>query len=117
MCRPIPDNQEAGTGVDSNLPFPQKCAASTAAFLLFAIMHVAWFLNDEPCYDEIVTIQYLDEPTLTGFLAKVRGHSTYIQPIYFVLEYYWAQLFGSSVRWLRLPPKAHNAWHEQARLG
>lgn len=58
---------------------------------------------ESPWYDEVISLMYLDAGSLGAFLEAVRGDNSPTQPLYFVLEYTWALLFGNGYeaqRWL-----------------
>ncbi len=54
-------------------------------------------LNDQSVwYDEVVSIRHLAEPTLVQFLTTERLKDPAMVPVYFVMQYYWAKMFGPS---------------------
>lgn len=60
---------------------------------------------ESPWYDEVITLKHLDAESLSAFLGRVSEANSPTQPLYFLLEYGWAQLFGSDYRpqrWLSI---------------
>jgi hypothetical protein len=52
-------------------------------------------------YDEAVTVQFLNEPTLADFVEQVRERDKLKMPLYMVVEYGWWHVTGKSVTALR----------------
>ncbi len=55
--------------------------------------------------DEYFSMAYLDAPNLWRFLFEQRGENWEMVPLYYALQYGWAQVFGTSpeaIRWLSI---------------
>jgi 4-amino-4-deoxy-L-arabinose transferase-like glycosyltransferase len=73
------------------------------ALLLYAFTLRAWRINEESLwYDEIVSVENLDEPTFQGFLDESRAHDPPLTPFYFWLEYGVYHMAGESILALRI---------------
>ncbi|MCC6697720.1 MAG: glycosyltransferase family 39 protein [Candidatus Hydrogenedentes bacterium] len=70
---------------------------------LFAVLALAFSLRvyriqtEAMWYDEISSYAHLDAPTLSEFLTRERVNDAAMLPLYFTVEYYWANLIGDSV--------------------
>lgn len=78
--------------------------AALAAIILLALLLRTWQLaNESPWWDEIVTLEILDAPSVVEFVQLERAADPPMTPGYFVLAYYWSRLAGAStiaMRWL-----------------
>ena len=71
--------------------------------LLLAVVARLWTLSREHAwFDEIATVAFLNQSTLSAFLTEMQLNNPPVQPLYPILEYYWAQVFGQSDWALRL---------------
>jgi hypothetical protein len=70
--------------------------------LLATIIRVFYMVGESVWYDELVTTEHLDQPSLQQFLDAVQHRNSPVQPLYLVLEYYWAHYIGSSDISLRI---------------
>ena len=98
-------NETACNGTGATQP---RNAALRTCLLLAAITLIAlglrtWRLGGESAWwDEIASLQYLNAPTLADFLARERSTDPPMTPVYFVLEYGWSHIAGTSVASMRL---------------
>jgi len=78
--------------------------ASLLLILLLALFLRVYYLDQEsPWYDEVITLEHLDAPTLSAYLERVKGRNSPVQPLYLILEYGWSRVFGIepvAIRWL-----------------
>ncbi|MFP6584197.1 MAG: glycosyltransferase family 39 protein [Candidatus Hydrogenedentota bacterium] len=76
--------------------------------LLFAFAIRMWLLPQESLwYDEIATMDHLDQPTFGQFLDALRKQNPKVPPVYLGLEYYWAKFIDGgqiSLRFMSLIP-------------
>jgi len=79
-------------------------APALAAVVLVALLLRTWQLaNESPWWDEIVTLEILDAPSVVEFVQLEWAADPPMTPGYFVLAYYWSRLAGAStiaMRWL-----------------
>jgi len=79
-------------------------APALAAVVVVALLLRTWQLGSEsPWWDEIVTLEILDAPSVVEFVSLERAADPPMTPGYFVLAYYWSRLAGTStiaMRWL-----------------
>ncbi|MCC6490437.1 MAG: glycosyltransferase family 39 protein [Candidatus Hydrogenedentes bacterium] len=87
----------------------ERCPALTLPqwFALFAVLAVALTLRvyriqtEAMWYDEISSYAHLDAPSLREFLTRERVNDAAMLPLYFTVEYFWANAFGGSVLTVR----------------
>ena len=53
-------------------------------------------------WDEVVSLQHLDAPGVVAFVQQVRVNDPPMVPLYFVLQYTWAQMFGAGLVTIRM---------------
>ena len=76
-------------------------------FALLAVLAVAFSLRvyriqtEAMWYDEISSYEHLDAPSLSEFLTRERVNDAAMLPLYFTVEYYWANAIGGSVLTVR----------------
>lgn len=71
--------------------------------LVLAIMLRLWNVRSEDAwFDEIATVKFLNEPTVSAYLESMQVHNPPVQPVYPVLQYYWFHWVQDSVVSLRL---------------
>lgn len=76
---------------------------SFAAVVVIALVARGYRLWDESIwYDEWVSYAHLDAATLPEFIAAERAHDAPMTPVYFALEYAWAQMVGLTPLRVRL---------------
>jgi len=69
-----------------------------AAFAAGAFLRL-WNLSGEsPWLDEVLTLSHVDAPTLQAYWRELNAidGSYAMVPVYYTLEYAWAQIFGTS---------------------
>ena len=83
---------------------PRLAAVMVPALIFAAALALrVWHITAEcPWYDEIITLRYLNAPSLADFLASVRLENGAVPPLYLALEYGWARLAVPSETSLRL---------------
>lgn len=80
----------------------------TAALLLFAILALGlfirtWRISEQSAWgDECVSYGVLDSPDVWTFLDREIKRDPPMVPLYFVLQYAWASLFGNNMVVMRL---------------
>jgi mannosyltransferase len=95
------------------LPDLARTWAMTRSFratLLLLVMLVAAGFRlylielEAPWYDEALTVRHIGAPSLTAYLERAFDQDPYlrISPVYYILQYLWAGVFGASVLSLRL---------------
>jgi len=61
--------------------------------------------SESPWFDEVITLRYLDAPSLPVFFDLVEKGNSPVQPLYLIAEFMWAKIFGSAPvaqRWLSI---------------
>lgn len=94
---------EAKPLIDPRYVIRILCGILLLAFLIRAVD----LPRESLWYDEVATIEHLDEPTFGKFLDAVRKWNPKVPPLYLSMEYYWAKFIGSgqiSLRILSLIP-------------
>lgn len=80
--------------------------AGLALIMALALGLRVWNLgNESPWYDEVITAGGVDAPSVPAFFEHWRLTNWNAVPVYYVLEYYWANVIGGSVlslRWLSI---------------
>lgn len=82
---------------------PRRIAIALIALTILGGVLRTWnFTAESPWYDEVISLEYLDAPTLSQFIERVAETGTPPAPVYFTLEYFWARYVTDSVVGLRL---------------
>ena len=77
-------------------------AAMLAIVLLAGALRAYALRGESVVYDEYNSIRYLDAPDALSFLREQAEYNDEMVPLYFVLQYYWAQIAGDAPARLRL---------------
>lgn len=76
---------------------------SVAAVLLVALALRLFALGRESVwYDELVSASCVKAPGITAYFHALRELDHTVFPVYFTIQYYWAQCFGAAPETLRL---------------
>ncbi len=74
-----------------------RYAAALLVITLIGLLLRSWQLGHEsPWWDEVASLKWLGAPTLLQFLHLERVDDPAMPPVYFILEYAWSRLLGSS---------------------
>ncbi len=89
---------------DSAASPPRYLWVTPLIVVLAIALRVAGLPHEVPWHDEVLSLRFIDAPSLSDFLRQNFEHDAGVRPfpIYFIAEYTWASVLGPSVLSLRL---------------
>ncbi len=87
---------------DGALSYWGKLAGLSGVVLIAAILRLWGLEAESPYFDELASLRHLGASDLPTYLSGVRSSDPPMTPVYFVLQYYWAEMTGGTVYAMRL---------------